>query len=323
MRSPRSYSDSTLSTFTAGDGENLAIQYWPVPEGRLRRGVVVLVHGLGEHAGRYEHVAQWLTDRGFTVYGYDQCGHGESSGARGCLPTTMRLLEDLADVVESARRRMRPGEPLIVLGHSMGAVVAGCVVQLRKVPVDGLVLSSPAFRPRLNALQRLLLALLPRLFPNLTVRNGVRPESLTHDPDAVSAWRTDPLVHQRISARLAYFITEAGPRLVARARRWKLPTLLLYSGSDAVVDPSGSRRFAEDAPQDMVTAQCFPDLFHEIFNELDSEPVFEALQDWLDEHFPPPRGALRRGAVPQAYAGAAPATPAPPHTRPRAPVSPS
>ena len=130
-------------------------------------------------------------------------------------------------------------------------------------------------------------------------------------------------MHQRISARLAYFITEAGPRLVARARRWPLPTLLLYSGSDAVVNPAGSRRFAEAAPRGMVTAQCFPDLYHEIFNELDSEPVFEALQDWLDERFPAPRDVLRRGALPQAHAGEAPASPAPPHMRPRAPVNPS
>lgn len=322
MSSPRSYSDSTLSTFTAGDGENLAVQYWPVADIRMRRGVVVLVHGLGEHAGRYERLAQWLTDRGFTVYGYDQCGHGESSGGRGCLPTTMRLIEDLNDVVESARRRMRPGEPLVVLGHSLGAVVAACLVQLRQVPVDGLVLSSPAFAPRLNALQRLLLMMLPRLAPNFTVRNGVSPESLTHDPDVVRAYRADPLVHDRISARLAYFIAEAGPRLVARAPRWRLPTLLLYAGSDAVVDPRGSRRFAEAAPPGLVTAQGFKDLYHEIFNELDAEPVFEALQDWLDERFPQPPG-LRRGVVPMPAAGAAPASPAPPHTQPRAPVNPS
>lgn len=322
MKSSEHHSDSTLSTFTAGDGDNLAVQHWPVDPGEARRGVVVLVHGLGEHAGRYEHVAQWLTARGFTVYGYDQCGHGDSSGARGCLPNTMRLIEDLLDVVQSARRRMRAGEPLIVLGHSLGAVVAGCLVQLRSEPVEGLVLSSPAFAPRLSPLRRLLLMVARRLAPNLTVRNGVAPETLSHDPDVVRGYRDDPRVHNRVSARLGYFIAEAGPRLARRAPRWKVPTLLLYAGTDALVHPSATRRFAAAAPPSLVTPHCFDELFHEVLNEEDAEPVYAALQDWLDRLFPARPAALRppTGA---GDAAAAPATPAPPRTQPRAAATPS
>ena len=285
-----SHTDSTLSTFTAGDGDNLAVQYWPVPAGTPRRGVVVLVHGLGEHAGRYERVAQRLTGWGFSVHGYDQCGHGDSGGVRGRLPNTMRLIEDLHDIVESAQRRVAPGESLILLGHSMGALVASCLVLLRDVKVDGLVLSSPAFRPYLTPLQKFLLSVLPRMAPNLTLRSRLLPEALSHDPEVVEAYKRDPLVHDRISGRLAYFITEAGPRVLARARKWKIPTLLLYGGEDCIARPQASREFAQNAPPGVVTAHCFEHFYHEVFNELEPEPAYAALRDWLDARFNGPQG---------------------------------
>ncbi len=95
-----------------------------MPEGVALRGVVVLVHGLGEHAGRYDHVARRLNSWGFAVRGYDQYGHGESDGVRGALPVETRLVDDLADVIDSTRARMETGTPLILLGHSMGGLVA-------------------------------------------------------------------------------------------------------------------------------------------------------------------------------------------------------
>src|SRR5665647_1062488 len=102
-------SDSTLSTYTASDGDNLAVQDWPAPEGLAPRGVVLLVHGLGEHAGRYDHLAQRLNSWGFAVRGYDQYGHGESDGVRGALPREARLIDDLTDVITSTRKRMEGG----------------------------------------------------------------------------------------------------------------------------------------------------------------------------------------------------------------------
>jgi alpha-beta hydrolase superfamily lysophospholipase len=290
MSKSRSYSDSTLSTFTAGDGENLAVQHWPCAQGVRRRGIVVLVHGLGEHAGRYDAMAQHLTSWGFAVHGYDQCGHGESSGARGCLPNTMRLIEDLADVVESAGRRLREHEVLIVLGHGLGGLVASCLVLLRDLRIDGVVLSSPCFTPRLGALQRLL-GVLPRVAPNFTLPSGIAAEALSHDDDVVDAYKADPLVHDRISARLLYFIKQAAPRVLARAPRWKLPTLLLYGGVDCVVHPRGSRAFAAAAPRGIVTARCFPDFFHEVFSETESELAYAALSAWLEDWFPAPTAA--------------------------------
>ena len=249
------------------------------------RGVVVLVHGLGEHAGRYDHVARRLNRWGFAVRGYDQYGHGESNGARGGLPHTPRLLDDLADVLESTRARMNPGVPLIVLGHSMGGLVAACLFALRKIPVEGLVLSSPALDAGLSGFQKLLLATLPRIAPNLTVGNGLDPDFISHDPEVVAAYKADPKVHNRISGRLARFIAGSGQVAIERAPHWKVPTLLMYAGEDKLVNPRGSRAFAAAAPPQVVTTRCFEGLFHEIFNELDAEPVFQTLKQWLDERF--------------------------------------
>ncbi|MBK8072400.1 MAG: alpha/beta hydrolase [Ramlibacter sp.] len=280
--------DSTLSTFTASDGDNLAVQDWPLDDGQALRGVVVLVHGLGEHAGRYEHVARLLTGWGFAVRGYDQYGHGESGGVRGALTSPTRLLDDLADMVDSVRDRLPAGKPLILLGHSMGGLVAARFVSLRMRPVDGLILSSPALDPGLNAVQKLLLAVLPRIAPNLSVGNGLKVEYISHDPATVAAYKADPLVHDRISGRLARFIADEGPATVAAASRWSVPTLLMYAGGDRLVNPAGSRAFAAAAPPGAVTVQAFDDLYHELFNE--SEPgrlrVFAALHQWLNARFP-------------------------------------
>ncbi|OYQ38678.1 alpha/beta hydrolase [Rhodoferax sp. TH121] len=277
--------DTTLTTFVASDGDNVVIQDWPLEPGVRLRGVVILVHGLGEHAGRYDHVARQLNAWGFAVRGYDQCGHGESGGLPGSLPTDTRLLDDLADIVDSTRARMDKHSPLIVLGHSMGGLVAGRFVSLGIRQVDALVMSSPALNPGLSAFQKLLVAVLPKLFPNLRVGNGLNASYISHDPAVVAAYQADKLVHDRISARLARFIATAGPATVALAPQWKVPTLLMYAGEDKLVHPQGSRDFAAAAPAALVTTHCFENLYHEIFNELDAAPVFAALRQWLDERF--------------------------------------
>jgi alpha-beta hydrolase superfamily lysophospholipase len=277
--------DSTLSTYTAAEGDNLAMQDWPVPEALTPRGTVLLVHGLGEHAGRYHHVAERLNGCGFAVRGYDQYGHGESDGVRGALPREARLVEDLIDVINSTRKRMAAGAPLILLGHSLGGLVAALLVALDRVAVQGLVLSSPALAVRLNPLQKVLLGTLPQVAPHFTVGNGVNPKYLSHDPAVVAAYRADRRVHDRLSARLGAFIAETGPKLVGSAPQWKVPTLLLYAGDDKLIDPAGSRAFAARAPKEVVRAHCFPHLFHEIFNEPDKDAVFDTLTRWLDERF--------------------------------------
>jgi alpha-beta hydrolase superfamily lysophospholipase len=279
------FADATLSPFITRDGLNLAIRDWMPERGTAVRGVVLLVHGLGEHIGRYEALAQTLNAWGFAVRGYDQHGHGESAGVPGGLPEDSRLLDDLAEVVDHTRSRMAPDLPLILLGHSLGGLVAARFVSLRVRPVQALVLSSPALDVGLNAWQRLLLAIVPRCWPDLRVGNGLDPAYLSHDPQVVAAYQADRLVHDRICARLARFMADAGTATLAAAPDWKVHTLLLYAGDDHLVNPAGSRRFARAAPKAYLSSVCFEPLYHEIFNEKDSRPVLSALRHWLGQRF--------------------------------------
>lgn len=278
--------ETSLSPLTARDGTNLVVMDWPLSKGPVR-GVVLIVHGLGEHAWRYNTVANRLNDWGFAVRAYDQFGHGESMGQRGELPTRDRLLLDLAEVVDESRARMHASTPLIVLGHSMGGLVAARFAALQLRTLEGLVLSSPALDAGLNSVQKLLLAVVPKWAPNLRVGNGLDPNYLSHDLAVVTRYKADPLVHDRISARLGAFIAQTGPTVIADAHRWRVPTLLIYAGADKLVNPAGSRAFARAAPASVVTSRCFETLYHEILNEPapGGAEVFAELQNWLDARF--------------------------------------
>ena len=179
----------------------------------------------------------------------------------------------------------------MLLGHSLGGLVVSRFVSLGIRPVEGLVMSSPALDAGLNPLQKLLLAFMPRLAPDFCVGNGLDPHYLSHDPEVVRKYLADKLVHNRISPRLGKFIATAGPATIAAAAQWRTPTLLMYAGADRLVDPAGSRAFAESAASSRavkpgtVTARCFEGLYHEIFNETDPAPVLDTLKAWLDARF--------------------------------------
>ena len=282
-------SETTQAPFTLRDGVNAAVYDWPLPMRTRPRGVVLIVHGLGEHAWRYDALANQLNEWGFCVRAYDQRGHGDSGGRPGVLPTEDALLDDLAEVLDDTRRHIaQPWScPLILLGHSMGGLVASTFVQRKLAPVDALVLSSPALDTGLGSLRRWLIALALRFAPDAALANGLDASKISHDAGAVQAYRKDRRVHDRISARLARFIDANGPRVIAAAPRWRVPTLLLYAGDDHLVSPAGSRAFAAAAPAAVVTPRCFDALYHEIFNESDTAPVLSALKDWLARRAPP------------------------------------
>lgn len=271
------------SSLAAPDGASIALSDWPAAS--PAKAVVVLVHGIGEHAGRYRHVAERLNKWGFSVRAADHHGHGKSSGPRGGLPSVMRLVDDLALVVDDTRRA-NSGQPLVLLGHSLGGLVAASFVARKVRAVDALVLSSPGLDPGLGILQKLLIAVLSRVAPTLRVGNGLDDNYLSHDRSVVQAYRDDPLCHDRIGARLARFLADEGAVVQATAPHWTAPTLILYAGDDHLVRPAASRAFAAAAPASMVHAVCFEALYHEIFNEIDAEPVFQALEGWLGERFP-------------------------------------
>ena len=285
--------ETTQAPFTLRDGLNIALFDWPLPMRHRPRGVVLIVHGLGEHAWRYDAMAQRLNEWGFHVRSYDQRGHGGSGGARGVLPNDDALLGDLSEIIDDTQEHMtEPWKcPLILLGHSMGGLIAATLVQRDMAQIDLLVLSSPALDAGIGAVQKKLIGVLKRWAPNMTLPNGLDVQGLSHDPAVVAAYQKDPMVHSRISARLAHFIDSNGPTVVAAAPSWTTPTLLLYAGMDRLVRPEGSRAFAAMSPKKVVTSRCLEGQFHEIFNEADPSQAFGALRQWLDARVP------RTGAV--------------------------
>jgi alpha-beta hydrolase superfamily lysophospholipase len=189
-------------------------------------------------------------------------------------------------VIEATRRLPgRAAQPLVLLGHSMGGLVAARAVARNIHPIDGLVMSSPALAAPTNPLQKILLAILPRWFPHLCVDNGLDARQVARSPQVVQAYLQDPLVHRKISAGLAQWILAEGAKTVAQAPAWSVPTLLLYAGSDRLVDPQGSARFAAQAPLGVVQAQVFQAMYHEIFNDPQADEVYTALTHWLTQRF--------------------------------------
>ena len=277
------------------DGLALHLRVWPA--GNPRRGLVVLVHGLGEHIDRYDHVAKRLNGIGFDVVGYDHRGHGRSPGQRGGMPADDSLCADLGRVLYAAREAF-PG-PTVLVGHSLGGLIAGRFVaeglQPRPAawwrPVDALVMSSPALDPGTNAVQKLLLAVVAPMLPNLAVSNGLKVDWVSRSPEIIKAYAGDTLVHDRITGRLGLFVARQGPAVIAAAPRWTTPTLLMWAGADRCVAPGGSAAFAAAAPRDVVTVREWPGLYHEIFNEPEQDAVLAAMGDWLGARVPDPAHA--------------------------------
>lgn len=276
-----------VSQLRTADGLRLHRSTWPTAG--EARGTLLVVHGLGEHVGRYDALALRLNAAGWRVSGFDHRGHGQSDGARGAIARRDSMLQDLARVIDALRNEV--GGKLVLLGHSMGGLIAARFVaeglQARPAAwhreVDALVLSSPALDTGMSASQRALLAVLGPLAPWLAVSNGLQPEWISRDAGVVAAYRADPLVHDRITPRLARFIVDGGAATLALAQRWSLATLLLWAGSDRCVAPAGARAFADAAPRGVVRAQCFEPLYHEIFNEPERDEVFAVLEAWLAE----------------------------------------
>ena len=266
------------------DRQELFLRDWPCA---ASRGAVLIVHGLAEHSGRYVRLAQWFLQRGYAVRSYDQRGHGQTPGQRGALRHGDDLLEDLATVyIDYANSQ--PHAPLL-LGHSMGGLVALRTVLDGRVMPPALVISSPVLRSREPAWLVRLARELTRVLPRLPLRSGLKSERISHDAQVVAAYRSDPLHSGWITPRLADFIFRAGPTCIADAAKLSVPTLLLVADADELVDPSGSRAFARAAaPTGQLTARYFSTLYHELFNE--AEPgrsqVLMQLADWMSKYFP-------------------------------------
>ncbi|WP_230473660.1 alpha/beta hydrolase [Dyella choica] len=264
---------------TMADGQRLFLRDWPR---HPAHDAVLIVHGLGEHSGRYEALAQWFLTHGYAVRSYDQRGHGRTPGQRGALRQGDDLLRDLATVY--AHYAASLGRPPLLLGHSMGGLIALRAVLDGRVEPPGLVLSSPALRSYAAPWLRRLAAVLTPVLPNLPLRNGLPFDGLSHDTKVIEDYRNDPLCVRWITPRLADFIFRTGVSCIAEAWRLHVPTLLLAAGSDRLVDPSGSRDFSNGAwAGKQLTSRFFDTLFHELFNETETgrHQVLAQLLEWL------------------------------------------
>jgi alpha-beta hydrolase superfamily lysophospholipase len=280
-----------MQSLHTDDGVPLHVRHWSARGAVF--GTVIVIHGLGEHLGRYQTLADDLNEAHWHVCAFDHRGHGASGGARGRIPRDDSLLRDLSRVIDQVRE-MREGA-IVLLGHSMGGAVAARfvaqgMVQDADMPswfrrVDGLMLSSPALDLGLALPQRALLAAMRALAPDTAVSNGLNPEFVSHDPDVVQAYRNDPLVHDRVTARLVRFLLDAGRVVREHAAVWSVPTLLMWADDDRLVAPRGSAAFAADAPAEFVTSQAYAGFFHEIFNEPGRDEPVATMMRWLGEQF--------------------------------------
>ncbi|RMF25091.1 MAG: alpha/beta hydrolase [Deltaproteobacteria bacterium] len=233
------------------------------------RGVVLLVHGLGEHSGRYRHVGRFLAARSLVVFAYDQRGHGRSSGELGTVARFSDFLDDLEHVIRHLRAEFA-GLPLVLVGHSMGGLVVTAYVLEKPLRPDLLVLSGPAIVPILDPTDR-----------------TIDPTRLSKDPAVWKAYLEDPLVlRERVKDELFERLADGLALLPGRAGEIDIPCLLIHGGDDALCSADGARAYVEAMASADCTVRVYPGGRHEMFNETNREQVLEDLWAWLRERLP-------------------------------------
>ena len=268
--------------FSTNDGLTLLGRIWQTPSPKPK-GVVNLVHGLGEHSGRYADVAKMMNQAGYHFAGFDLRGHGLSEGKRGHSPGFDYLLDDVSIFLDQSRLIIGDPCPQFLYGHSLG----GCIVinyGLRRSPtLAGVIATAPPLRLSF-APPKIKLSfgkIMSALFPSLVMRNELEQEALSRDKAIVKAYQDDVLVHDRISARLAIDLIEGGQYGLDHAGDWGIPLLLMHGTGDRISASDASEEFAQKAGE-KVFLELWEDYYHEIHNDLGQEKVLQKMIDWLD-----------------------------------------
>ncbi len=248
------------------------------------RGVLILVHGLGEHSNRYLNVVNHFCPRGMAHSGYDHRGFGKSDGTRAYVDSFDDYVDDLDSFVADARGR-HADKPLVVVGHSMGGLIVLRWAALRAPSVAAIVSSGAALEmgEPLPGARLIATRILSRLVPKLSMPNEVDPNGLSHDTAVVKAYVEDPLVIRKITVRLGNEILRSMGEALALAGRVNVPLLLLHGEKDPLVAASGSQRFYEATQAPHKRLHVYPGFYHEIFNEIGKEKVFQDVEAWLSE----------------------------------------
>jgi acylglycerol lipase len=262
------------------DGKKLYAYLWGEPE--QAKAIVVLVHGLGEHIQRYQHVAAKFNEHAIAVLSFDQRGHGQTEGKRGLIPSGDQLMDDITSAIKLARE-ICPGKPVFLFGHSMGSVEVLFYGLTRTEKVTGiLATSTPLYLNPASAKQRKLAQLFGKFLPGLTMNNGLDANGLSRDVAVVKNYKEDPLVHPMASVRLANFMFDASDYVLAHAKDWKTPLYLAHGTADPICDIRGTDQFAKDVSGD-ITYKRWEGLYHETHNELNQDETIAAMVNWVDQ----------------------------------------
>jgi alpha-beta hydrolase superfamily lysophospholipase len=246
------------------------------------RAIVCLVHGLGEHCGRYPHLAAALGRAGFALIACDTRGHGRSGGKRGFIPDYQSLMNDIAIFLDQAAQRY-PGLPRFLYGHSLGGSLALNYALQAHPDLAGVIVTDPGLRPAfIPPVWKVLLGrAMYSIWPGMTFANGLEREALSRDAAVVDRYNRDPLVHEHLSARLGVDILESGEWAIQHASEFPLPVLLMHGDADRIASPDASREFAKRAGERCMLI-IWNGLYHEIHNEPEQGKVFDAIIDWIN-----------------------------------------
>ncbi len=263
----------------ASDGLKLYVRSWSCAG--EARAVVVLLHGVGEHCQRYDHVAERFCERGFRVVGYDRRGHGRSDGKQGVIGSVEQLGADFSQIIEHARAR-NPALPVFLYGHSMGALGVLCYSLHEKPSVKGIIATSPLLdTPTMTKFQKLLVRVLDPILPSLTVPSGLEQAAISRDSAVIEAYKADSLVHDKVSVRLGAYLNNAPEYVMKHAGEWTLPFYLAHGTADRICPISGSDAFASKVAAP-ITYQRWEGLYHETHNEPEKELVIGTMLDWVE-----------------------------------------
>lgn len=270
------------SKLESKDGITFHTRTWE-PEGKIKA-VVALIHGHGEHIGRYENVASALTSAGYVLAGYDSRGHGKSTGPRGYIPDYDALMNDIGAFISRLGEKYS-GQPVFLYGHSMGGNQVINYALRRHPKIAGVIATGPwlklAFEP--SRVQVILARIMNNILRSFTQPSGLDTKGLSHDVEVVRLYDNDPLNHNKVSARLFVGMYESGLWALEHASEFSLPLLLMHGGADPITSAAASRQFAVQAGKN-VTLSIWDGLYHEIHNEFEQGEVFKVMIEWLDKH---------------------------------------
>jgi len=262
------------------DGLKIFTQIWE-PEGSPKA-VINIVHGLGEHSGRYAYVAKTFNQAGYSVIASDLRGHGKTEGKRGHTASFEAFMKDI-DVLLEESSKLYPHLPQFLWGHSLGGVLVANYVLLRKPNLVGVVLTAPAFySPVADQKGKMMVAKIAgALLPEVSMPSGLRAEWISRDPEVVSRYVNDPLVHGVATLAMAKYTIEALPWAFNHAREWTLPVLIMHGEADKIAFVSGSKELANKITGNC-TLKIWPGLWHEVHNEPEKDEVLAYALGWLE-----------------------------------------